>query len=61
MHSPSSSVSLAREDLRASYGLYRSGRADYTKERAQLLKGVTIDEILEQIRSVDQPGHQLKQ
>jgi len=29
----------------------RSGRGDYTKERAQLLKGVTIDDIVEQVRS----------
>lgn len=31
--------------------LYRSGRGDYTKERHQVLKGVTIDEVIEQIRS----------
>ena len=31
--------------------LYRAGRGDYTKERHQLLKGITIDEIVEQIRS----------
>jgi hypothetical protein len=29
--------------------LYRSGGGDYTKERRQLLKGVTIDEIAAQI------------
>lgn len=36
--------------------LYRSGRGDYTKERHQLLKGVTIDEIVEQIRSRETSG-----
>ena len=41
--------------------LYRSGRGDYTKERDQWLKGVTIDEIVEQIRSADQPARQVKQ
>jgi hypothetical protein len=41
--------------------LYRSGRGDYTKEREQLLKGVTIDDIIDQIRSGDQPGHQVQQ
>lgn len=30
--------------------LYRSGRGDYTDERHQLLKGVTIDEVIDQIR-----------
>ncbi len=41
--------------------LYPSGRGNYTAERDQWLKGVTIDEIVEQIRSADQPGHQVKQ
>jgi hypothetical protein len=41
--------------------LYRSGRGNYTEERDQWLKGVTIDEIVERIRSADQPGHQVKQ
>lgn len=31
--------------------LYRSGHGDYTKERHELLKGLSIDEIVEQIRS----------
>lgn len=31
--------------------LYRSGRGDYTLERAQLLNGVTIDDIIGQILS----------
>jgi hypothetical protein len=30
--------------------LYRSGRGDYTDERHQLLKGATIDEVIEQVR-----------
>jgi hypothetical protein len=38
--------------------LYRSGRGDYTKERHQLLKGVTIDEIIEQIRSGEPARHE---
>lgn len=33
--------------------LYRSGHGDYTRERDQLLKGVTIDEIVEQVRRTD--------
>ena len=37
--------------------LYRSGRGDYTKERHQLLEGVTIDEIIEQIRSGEPARH----
>ncbi len=41
--------------------LYRSGHADYTKQRAELLKGVTIDEIVEQIRTAEQPRPELKQ
>ena len=41
--------------------LYRSGHGDYTKERDQWLKGVTIDDVVEQIRSADQPGRQVKQ
>jgi hypothetical protein len=41
--------------------LYRSGRGDYTEERNQWLKGVTIDEIIEQIRSADQPADRVKQ
>jgi hypothetical protein len=40
--------------------LYRSGRGDYTKERHQLLKGVTIDEVVQQIRSRE-PGDKVKQ
>lgn len=36
--------------------LYRSGRGDYTNERHQLLKGVTIEEIVEQIRSRETSG-----
>jgi hypothetical protein len=40
--------------------LYRSGRGDYTKERHQLLKGVTIDEVVQQIRSLE-PGDKVKQ
>ena len=40
--------------------LYRSGSGDYTKERDQLLKGVTIDDIVEQVRS-RQSGLQVKQ
>jgi len=31
--------------------LYRSGHGDYTTQRHQLLAGVTLDEIIEQIRS----------
>jgi hypothetical protein len=40
--------------------LYRSGRGDYTKERDQLVKGVTIDEVVEQIRSGEH-ARQIKQ
>jgi hypothetical protein len=40
--------------------LYRSGRGDYTKERDQLLKGVTIDEIVKQISSAE-PSRQVEQ
>jgi len=40
--------------------LYRSGRGDYTKERHQLLKDVSIEEIIEQIRSRE-PGGEVKQ
>ena len=40
--------------------LYRSGHGDYTKERAELLKGVTIDEIVEQIRTAEQLRPELK-
>jgi hypothetical protein len=40
--------------------LYRSGRGDYTKERDQVLKGVTIDEIVGQIHS-GEPSRQIKQ
>lgn len=32
--------------------LYRSGGGDYTKERHELLKDVTIDEVLGQIREL---------
>ena len=31
--------------------LYRSGHGDYTKERDQLLKSATIEDIVEQVRS----------
>ena len=31
--------------------LHRSGHGDYTTQRHQLLAGVTLDEIIEQIRS----------
>lgn len=41
--------------------LYRSGSADYTKERDQWLKGVTIDDIVEQIRSAGQPADRVQQ
>jgi hypothetical protein len=51
---------LGAEGLARFLRLYRSGRGDYTKERDQLLKGVTIDEIVEQIRSAEQ-GRQVKQ
>jgi hypothetical protein len=30
--------------------LYRSGHGDYTSERGQILKGITIDDIVEQTR-----------
>lgn len=40
--------------------LYRSGRGDYTKERHGLLKSVTIDEVVEQIRSRE-PDNKVKQ
>ena len=40
--------------------LYRSGHGDYTEQRHQLLKGVTIDEVIEQIRSRE-PGEKVKQ
>lgn len=39
--------------------LYRSGHADYTKERHELLKGVTIDDVIEQIGVADS-DHQLQ-
>jgi hypothetical protein len=48
---------LGAEGLARFLRLYRSGRGDYTKERDQLLKGVTIDEIVEQIRSSEQGSH----
>lgn len=40
--------------------LYRSGRGDYTKERDQLLKGITIDDTVEQIRTAEQPGREIR-
>jgi hypothetical protein len=40
--------------------LYRSGRGDYTKERHQLLKGLAIDQVVQQIRSRE-PGDKVKQ
>lgn len=40
--------------------LYRSGRGDYTKERQHLLKDVTIDQIVQQIRSRE-TGDEVKQ
>jgi hypothetical protein len=36
--------------------LYRSGRGDYTKQRDEFLKGVTIDDIVEQVRSAERAG-----
>ncbi len=33
--------------------VYRSGHGDYTKERDRILKGATIDDIVEQVRSVN--------
>jgi len=36
--------------------LYRSGRGDYTKQRHQLFEGVTIDDVVEQIRSREAGG-----
>lgn len=41
--------------------LYRSGRGNYTEERDRWLKGVTIDEIVEQVRAADQTGRKFKQ
>ena len=32
--------------------VYRSGHGDYTKERDHILKSATIDDIVEQVRSV---------
>ena len=52
---------LGAEGLARFLRLYRSGRSDYTKEREQLLRGVTIDDIVEQIRSADQPANRIKQ
>lgn len=52
---------LGAEGLARFLRLYRSGRGDYTKEREQLLRGVTIDDIVEQIRSADRPGDRVKQ
>ena len=52
---------LGAEGLARFLRLYRSGRGDYTKEREQLLRGVTIDDIVEQIRSADQPANRIKQ
>jgi hypothetical protein len=40
--------------------LYRSGHGDYTRERHQLLKGVTIDEVVQQMCSRE-PGDKAKQ
>lgn len=37
--------------------LYRSGRGDYTKERDQILSGVTIDDIVEQICATEARNH----
>jgi hypothetical protein len=51
---------LGAEGLARFLRLYRSGRGDYTKERDQLLKGVTIDDIVEQIRSAE-AGRQIEQ
>lgn len=47
---------LGAEGLARFLRLYRSGRGDYTKERDELLNGVTIDDIIEQIRSGDHPA-----
>jgi hypothetical protein len=33
--------------------LYRSGHGDYTKERDQLLKGVTLDDVVSEVRSTE--------
>ncbi len=40
--------------------LYRSGHGDYTKDRDEILRGVTMDDIVEQIRVVEQ-GRRVKQ
>jgi hypothetical protein len=56
MLSPSSSASSAPKGWPVFLRLYRSGRGDYTKERDKLLNGVTIDDIIEQIRSADHPA-----
>jgi len=40
--------------------LYRSGRGNYTDERGRWLNGITIEEIVEQIRSADQFEGQIK-
>lgn len=42
---------LGVEGLARFLRVYRSGRRDYTKDRDQLLKGITIDEIVEQVRT----------
>lgn len=52
---------LGAEGFACFLRLYRSGRGNYTEERDQWLKGVTIDEIVEEIRSADQADHQIKQ
>ncbi len=42
---------LGPEGLARFLRLYRSGHGDYTSDRERWLKGVTVDEVIEQLRS----------
>jgi hypothetical protein len=59
MHSLSSSVNSEQRALHVSYVCIVLVAATTQKKREQLLKGVTIDEIVEQIRSTE-PARQVK-
>ncbi len=37
--------------------LYETGEGDYTKERKELFKGITIEEIVKEIKTAKESGH----
>jgi len=37
--------------------LYETGEGDYTKERKELFKGITIEEIVREIKTAKESGH----